>query len=455
MFIFFGYAGKTSGFDPKIKITPLTMENKSSHSNINISISVAKQEIIDSLNIVIDETLATEFDLGYKDLEIKTWKTEDASFRLEGKDLFLVLNLKIWARKNIIFADAVATGELRLIFKTSFDVSRKWKIKSKTKIHEYEWVKKPVIEIGIIRFPVETIANIIIDRTKEEIGNQIDFALSENLIIDKDVIELYNLITKARLIDEVNNLWLVVKPIEINVKKIFEDKDSLRTTINFISDFSIVAGHKPSTALKAELPPFKWVDRIGDKTEIKIRASISMDQLNSMVSDSFVGRKFKSGKRTVIVDSFEIIPEGENLKIEAYISGSIKGKATIKGRPKFDSKTQELKVSNLGLSLKTKNIFKKIGFWFIKGKVKKQIKRYIRYSMRDQMELIRKSISNEIYAYNKIEGIKVSTGSYDINIDDLYFDEKEITGSLTARGIIRVSILDIRALSKFDIGSLE
>ena len=98
------------------------MNNNSSHSNINVSVSVAKQSILDSLNRVIDEELSTDFDMGYGDLEIKTWKTEDANFKLVDKDLYLDLGLKIWAKKNIIFADAEATGQIKLIFKTSFDV---------------------------------------------------------------------------------------------------------------------------------------------------------------------------------------------------------------------------------------------------------------------------------------------------------------------------------------------
>jgi hypothetical protein len=455
IFVFLGHSAMSSDPEPKIKFTSEIMEDNTSHSNINISISIAKQAILDSLNKVIDESLATDFDLGYRDLEIKTWKTEQANFNLVDKDLFLDLSLKIWAKKDIIFADAEATGILKMVFKTSFDVDKKWKIKSDTKLHHYEWIDKPIIEVGIIKLPAESIANIIIDRTKEEIGKQIDYSISESIVIDKDVFELYDAITKTRLIDDVNQLWLEVNPIEVNVKKVKEYKDSLTTVINFISDFNIVAGVKPKAQLALELPPFNWVDRVDEKTRVKLKSSISMDQVRNIVRDSFVGRQFKSGKREILIDSIEVIPEGEKLIIESYISGTINGKATIKGKPEFDSKSQEMKVSKLGLRLKTPNIFKKIGFWFAKGKIKKEIRKQIQYSLKDQMEEVRQAILTEINAYNQIDGINVNSEAKEIIIDDIYFGKDEITGNLTAIGNIHISILDIRALSKFDIESLK
>lgn len=424
-------------------------------STVNMLFKIDKQAINDTFNIIVDKYLDTNMEMEASGFQVMLKKEEDATMEFLGRQVLSTLPIEIGVEKDGFLSNIKGSGKLELSFITDIDIDSSWVLNTKTELATHSWLEKPNLNVGGLKFNITSLADIVIDKSKESLEKQIDLSVSEQVQFKEKLLEMLKYVEKPILIDTLLNSWLHIQPQRVYMSNIENSSDFSIGNLTFHGKTKI-SSVKPKDVIPGiKLPLFNWEESLDDTSHMNMVLDISYDRINEFIKENYENETFKSGDKEITVSNFELSRQGQKLVVNTDVKGSLNGKLEISGIPVFDNDKQLFYTEDIDIKVKTSNVFKKAGAWLFKGKIKNQLQNVMRYSIKENIQEYQDLIDEQISQYSSTEQIKVKAKLNDINVNSFALDNDRIHAFITLNFYLETVVYNLSILNDPSLFNLK
>ncbi|MBK8699938.1 MAG: DUF4403 family protein [Saprospiraceae bacterium] len=388
------------------------------YSYLNINYRIEKKSLTDTFNFVMDNLMADDLVFPDYDVSMKLKRNGNVLIEFQGKSVLVTLPMDVEVIKKTFIKDLKATGTLEMSFITTMDISKDWSLTTKTMLTDHKWTKRPSIGLGVINLPIETIANLVIRKTRVDLENNIDSSIHEQYNMREIIGEVAKYTLLPYQLDSVFGGWMQMTADSaylspaVNTKYYVEGKISMKTKMNITS-------MKPKEeAFKPSLPYFSWNDNIRDSSTVRLLMELEYDHLTSVARKNFKGKTFSEGDKKIEIIDVVVHKHDGKLQITTNVKGSFNGTLSIMGIPSFDKYRSQLFARDINVSVKSGNVLHSAAGWLLRGKIKSELDKMLQFSLNDNMANLQSQIDEQVMNMNKKYKMKLRVNVGSINIDN-------------------------------------
>lgn len=414
------------------------VENKS--STINIPIQINLNQLEDLINRQLQGVLFEDSIKHDDGLLINATKSDDIKIGLSGDSINYEVPLDIWIQKSTAIADVEAVGSLVIKFNSVFTVDSDWMLYTVTQISGHDWIQKPKASLGILSFPVESIANRILRSSYKTIEIAIDNQVSEQLNLKHLVLEAWEAIQHPVLISEEYRAWLQVRPQNLAMTPL-EVRDSFIHATLVAETFANVSVGTFSQSFAPEpLPSFAFREKADKDFYLNLNTIIPYTEAEKLAKEQLIGETFQQGKRKVTIEDIQLYAQNDKIIIDTRLSGSYDGDIYLTGVPVYDPNKKILELADFDYELKTENfLHKSLSFLFKKG-FRKRLANAMEYPMEDYLNEIRDSVQSQLANYEIQPGIFIQGEVENIDVVSTSLNRRGIVVTVESKGALELIV---------------
>ena len=440
--------GATSNKISALKPEPsqnVPMAYKTNTSFVSMPMEISMAEIENQLNKSLTGLIYEDTDLTDDKTEMKIWKT--AAIKIEEKNgkIQSVIPLKIWSKfkYGTEFMGLNDTREISLngtITLLSDAKLSNWKMNTISKIQNFEWTESPTILVAGKKVPITYIINPTLSLFKSKIAKKIDDAIEKSCDFKPYVLQILEKISTPFQTSEMYETWFKLNPLEMYVTDAVVGKNKIAMELGLKCSMQTMVGQKPKTSFNKEAIIFKSISKIPGKTTATIAAVSSYESASRIISKNFQGKEFASGNRKIVVQKVAIWSKEDKIIIELNMTGSINGTIYLSGIPNYNAITKEIYFDQMDYILNTKGVLTKTANWLLQGTILKKIEANCRYSIKENLEEVRKSMQPYLTNYSPMKGVFVNGILSDLEFEKVAITNDAIIAFITTNGNVKIKI---------------
>lgn len=186
-------------------------------------------------------------------------------------------------------------------------------------------------------------------------------------------------------------------PQQVRMSQLILRNDTMYTSMGLSARPSL--DNLPTTIAKTNLPSLSdFSFRSGLSIFTKIH--LPYDSLNHIINSQLAGTDIEIGsgffKKTVRIDSVQLMGGGSKMYIQAALSKGIKGIVYLEGKPNWDGNLKELRMDSLSYHLQSKQVLVRAANWMLNGVIEKKIKEACRFQLADRMKKMQAMITTKM-----------------------------------------------------------
>ena len=147
-------------------------------SSIIFDISTTKAFLAEFLEGALDKSVSSE-PMEVNGVEVTLERVGKARLEPIGKKVGIFLPLSIKIKRPAGLFSVEGSGALNLHLSIDFDITKGLMLKSKTELLDHTWIDKPILEIGALNIPIETLVNLVLNHHESIITAKIDSSIKE------------------------------------------------------------------------------------------------------------------------------------------------------------------------------------------------------------------------------------------------------------------------------------
>ena len=404
-------------------------ESKASTINVPLTLQVKQLEAL--ANRELDVILYKDDNPDDDHFAITVSRTGNVTITADNDQLIYSLPIHVYAmaKYELNLCDACpkigksksTEFDITVKSKTSLALNNNWQVTSKTKT-DYEWGKKPYIELGPISIPISKILEPILDKQLDNVSTILDKEIQKRVEIKSKVQKAWTDIQQPLLLDKDHDAWLAISPVEIKISPIQCRKNEINVKVGIRSYINTYTGMKPAVTVNEKLPDLIIDNKIGDDFEVFLSGEIPYDVATKYVKEQFVGKffEFENGKYQINVKDAEIFGSPDAVVVRLDIDGRagkglfskrIHGNVFLQGLPYYDEESQTIKVKNFGFNIKTKDILLKSASWVTKIGFMQKIQEKVQFPIKEKIEEARKMVQDGLNQNGRINNSVLLKGT--------------------------------------------
>jgi hypothetical protein len=144
-------------------------------------------------------------------------------------------------------------------------------------------------------------------------------------------------------------LWLRARPVAVALGPLAGEGTRMSTVLAVAARLELytAGGEAGPTAPLAPLPPLMRYRPMSPGLRFELGLDLDYDALSKALGARLVGSATEVEGRQVRIDGVRLSARGEDLVLEAELSGALAGRLRVMSRPGFDPETQSLTLGNL------------------------------------------------------------------------------------------------------------
>lgn len=324
-------------------------------SHIFLDMKISKLGLIQlftqSLNKWPDRTISVD---GYE-LKITESRAEEYKISLETKTINVGIPVDFEFLKKAGLFSIEGEGHIFVELGVEFDILTDLSFKTDTKLISHKWIDSPVLKIGALDIPAETLSNCIIQYLKEKMLDRVDQYLSQNIHIKKLIAEQIKAYGYNYSISQKPPLFFNLTIDQLLAGKISEDAQDIH--IDIWIELTAKITDLPIQYEPIIQPEFIWIDDLPHTHSLNADIELSYYGLGRMIMQSLNGADI--GGKTFDIESIHI-RNTSFMEITATIREPVKGIITITGHPYFDKTDKKILVNDLNVNIDAKGLLYKL-----------------------------------------------------------------------------------------------
>ncbi|MEQ1747153.1 MAG: DUF4403 family protein [Saprospiraceae bacterium] len=396
-------------------------------SNLTIPVTIAVEDLVKSLNARLQGVLYEDksySDNGNDDLMLRLTKTQQITMLLAGNAIKYRVPLKIWAKQKLLLGAAEVEGDLALNMKTTYGINPDWSLNTQTTVEYHEWLSKPVLKTGLGDLNIESLANLMLNRSKTSLSQSLDRIVSQQFSLKPFVQTAWASLQDPVLLHEQYQMWIKTTPVAIGITPLLADGNNLRAKVSVECHNDVTFGEKPAFRANSSLPNLRKLDDAPDEFQMRIATDVPFAEAERLARASMIGQVFESGNKKVVVDDLKLWGNNDRLVANAKLSGSFNGNIFFIGKPVMNPEKNRIEVGDLDFHLETRNFLHKTAAWMFAGTIKKRMTESMNFPLDRNIAEVRTAVQEKLRRYEIKPGITL-TG----NVDSLTVDKTRVTPS--------------------------
>lgn len=414
-------------------------------SFVSMPLEISLNEIENQLNKSLNGLIYEDTNLEDDKTEMKIWKT--APIKLidkEGK-VETVLPLKIWAKLKYgtDFMGLNDTKEIELngtITLSSTVKLSNWKMRTESKIVDYNWSESPTILVAGKKVPITYIINPTLSIFKSKMAKKIDEAIEASCDFKPYVLNIIKTISAPFEVNSQYETWFKLNPIEVNVTDALVSKNKISMDLGLKCTMQTMIGQKPNIAFNKDAILFKSADKIADKTTATVAAVSTYESASRIITKNFQGKEFASGKRKIVIQKVDLWAKDGRMIIALEMTGSLNGTIYLSGIPNYNTTTKEIYFDQMDYVLNTKGLLTKTANWLLQGIILKKIQENCKYSIKENLEEGKKNLLPYLSNYSPMKGVFVNGTLNDFEFEKVELTNNAIIAFITTSGKMNIKI---------------
>jgi hypothetical protein len=414
-------------------------------STLSIPVSISVDDLLRSLNSKLSgKALFEDYsfdDNGHDGLMMNAWQSQDLSLFFAGNTVKYRVPLKLWIKKELIFgASAEAEGELALNFKTTFNVNADWSLSTQTEVEYHEWLQRPVLKTGIGDVSVETIANLVLSRSKKTLSKTLDQYVSQQINLRPYVQDAWEAIQQPVLLDDAYRMWAKTTPVSIGLTPITTYNNAIRTKIAVECLNDVSFGEKPTFRENTTLPNLTLLEEAPDDFQMRFATDVPFAEAERLAKNMMVGQVFESGKKKVKVEDIALWGNNDKIVVNTRLSGSFNGQIYFIGRPEFNAEKNQIEVKDLDYQVDTKSFLLRSASWIFQGTIKKKMAASMTFPLTQNIAAVKASVQQTLANYQISPGITLYGALDSVAVQDTRITPQGIRVNLFSTGKVNVDV---------------
>ena len=414
-------------------------------SFVSMPLEISLNEIENQLNKSLNGLIYEDTNLEDDKTEMKIWKT--APIKLidkEGK-VETVLPLKIWTKLKYgtDFMGLNDTKEIELngtITLSSTVKLSNWKMRTESKIVDYNWSESPTILVAGKKVPITYIINPTLSIFKSKMAKKIDEAIEASCDFKPYVLNVIKTISAPFEVNSQYETWFKLNPIEVNVTDALVSKNKISMDLGLKCTMQTMIGQKPNIAFNKDAILFKSADKIADKTTATVAAVSTYESASRIITKNFQGKEFASGKRKIVIQKVDLWAKDGRMIIALEMTGSLNGTIYLSGIPNYNTTTKEIYFDQMDYVLNTKGLLTKTANWLLQGIILKKIQENCKYSIKENLEEGKKNLLPYLSNYSPMKGVFVNGTLNDFEFEKVELTNNAIIAFITTSGKMNIKI---------------
>ena len=414
-------------------------------SFVSMPLEISLNEIENQLNKSLNGLIYEDTNLEDDKTEMKIWKT--APIKLidkEGK-VETVLPLKIWAKLKYgtDFMGLNDTKEIELNGTITLSSNVKlsnWKMRTESKIVDYNWSESPTILVAGKKVPITYIINPTLSIFKSKMAKKIDEAIEASCDFKPYVLNIIKTISAPFEVNSQYETWFKLNPIEVNVTDALVSKNKISMDLGLKCTMQTMIGQKPNIAFNKDAILFKSADKIADKTTATVAAVSTYESASRIITKNFQGKEFASGKRKIVIQKVDLWAKDGRMIIALEMTGSLNGTIYLSGIPNYNTTTKEIYFDQMDYVLNTKGLLTKTANWLLQGIILKKIQENCKYSIKENLEEGKKNLLPYLSNYSPMKGVFVNGTLNDFEFEKVELTNNAIIAFITTSGKMNIKI---------------
>jgi hypothetical protein len=278
--------------------------------------------------------------------------------------------INISAKQKSVFADVPVSfkfmkdaglfsvegeGSIRVQLEIICDIDVNFGLKTKTVLHGYQWEKGPVLHVGELNIPIETISNCVISFMKESLMEKLDTRLAETADIKKIINEQLQQYAHNYPVYKNPDLYFNGQLLQVQADEFREDENDIRLDL-----WVEISGKISDMPVKFEMssdPLFYWIEQKPKSNSQSVEVEISYIGLAKMIMNEMNGQEI--GGKEFQLESVHI-RNTNLLEVKVNMIEPIKGIITICCQPILEREAQKINISDLEVDVDAANFIYKI-----------------------------------------------------------------------------------------------
>lgn len=414
-------------------------------STLSIPVSIPVDEILRSLNKKLSGSALFEDysydDNGHDGLMMNAWKTEDITLFFAGNTVKYRVPLKLWMKKELVFGTAAeADGELTLNFKTTFNINPDWSLNTQTEVEWHEWISRPKLKTGIGNINVETIANLVLNRSKKTLSKTLDQYVGQQINIRPYVQEAWEAIQQPMLLDESYRMWSKTTPLTIGLTPLTAYNNALQTKIAIECLNDVSFGEKPAFRENSLLPNLTLLTEAPDDFQMRFATDVPFAEAERLAKNIMIGQVFETGKKKVKVEDLALWGNNDRVVVNTTLSGSFNGHIYFIGRPEFNPLKNQIEVKDLDFQVDTRNFLLRSASWIFQGPIKKKMAASMTFPVGQNIAEIKNSVQQTLSNYQIQPGVTLYGTLDSVFVQDTKVTPIGIRVNLFSTGRVNVDV---------------
>lgn len=353
-------------------------------SSISIPVSISVLEINRLINNSVKGTIYEDnsfTDNNNDQIKVKVDKKGNIKLTaLTGNRLMIEVPLEIWAEKGYGAMGKYVYQEIQfgvvMKFISLLKLQPNWTLYAETKTYGFEWTTQPVLDFGMVKFPISSLIESTLTEHQTKFTTIIDEKIAESFDLKPYLLQVWNQFNAPIEISSEYNTWLKITPQTVYMTPMIIYADYVKATVGLDLYSETYIGQVPRTSTPLQtFPNYISREKIANDFNIQTTANISFLEVTNLAKAQFIGKEFvlTSKKNKVQISDVKVYSEGKNIVIEAETTGEINGTFFIKGLPIYNESVNKITLTDIDFRLKTRNILQKTLALLFERRIKRMI----------------------------------------------------------------------------------
>lgn len=358
-------------------------------SMLTIPVTINMRDVNTLLNTKLGSVLYSDVsfeDNNIDNLKLTLTKRNTITVSIVGKGIQVFAPLHIQgtyrfsksAFGKTIYHEQPVSLNLTAIIHSIPTITTNWMLKTSSKA-TIRWDDLPVYEFAGTKLDLPSLFAQALESQTNKLAAMMDAEIPKQVKLREELLKLWPQLTTPNLIDQKTNSWFIIRPKEFYTTPFSAINGNLQFSVGLASVLEITVNEKPLAEKSPGLflPPMLTIPKLNDKLQLLISPEISFTLMDSLLREVLKDpqyRKIESQDYSFDILEAIVFPVHNAISIGIKIDGwarygkkikKITGLVYVEGLPSFDEKTQQLKIANLGFSLKTKDVLLKSASWLL------------------------------------------------------------------------------------------
>jgi len=408
-----------------------------------------KSGLTDTVNNAVAAALKGPFGFSSYSIEVVLSKAGSANVELQGKSVLVIVPVQVQVTKKTFLTDFKAKGIMEMSFVSDIEIDSVWNLKTKTRLSDHRWKEKPVLTMAGFSIPIETVSDAIVTRSKLAIEQSIDESVRESFQLRTKMRETMALFAAPFTIDTPMQAWIHIKPERFQLNKITNGRQFATGKIGMTATSSFSTTKLAVPPAKSGLPKVTWTDKMADTSVFRLLADIRSDHVTKSLQTALIGQTFASEGKSITIQQVEVGFLPGSVTISVQTTGSFKGTIVISGTPQTGKNSGEITFPVRDIQVKTKNLLHKAAAWLGEGKIRSELEKKMRFSLRDMLAGAQQEVNAQLLEMKKKYDLDISVGLGSAQVESLELREGRLLALLQCRFYLGIGIRDFRSFGKF------